>query len=65
MKIWCKKTWSPIDIVLLKWSCILFGVLCGAFFPSEVKNNMVLIIVVMLVLAAKPTASYLLKNDQE
>ena len=65
MNIWKKKTWSPLDIVLLKWSCILFGAVFGAFFPELIRSNLLLIIAVIILLAAKPTISYLMSSERK
>jgi len=31
MGIFKTKTWSAVDIMLLKWSCVLFGMIVGAY----------------------------------
>lgn len=59
MKFWKRKIWSPLDIACLKWSNILFGVIVGAFIPGIIRQYLWIFIVVVILLAIKPLASYL------
>ena len=36
MIIWRTKTWSPWDIVSLKWCVFIFGIIIGGYFPAWV-----------------------------
>jgi hypothetical protein len=58
MKLFRSKLWSPIEIVCLKWSAILFGMIAGAYFPEIIKQYVLFFVAVALVLAIKPAHSY-------
>jgi uncharacterized membrane protein len=59
MKIWKSKIWLPVDIVLLKWSSILFGMIVGSYCAPFIREHLWAFIVAVLLLAIRPTASYL------
>jgi hypothetical protein len=52
------KKYSVIDIGLIKWSCILFGMVLGAYFSDYTLRYFWLFIIVALVLAIKPVVTY-------
>jgi len=58
MKLFRAKVWSVIDIGLLKWSCILVGMIAGAYLADFTKRNLWLIAAAALLMAIKPTVSY-------
>ncbi|MCK5010730.1 MAG: hypothetical protein KAS98_09610 [Deltaproteobacteria bacterium] len=58
MKLFRKKEWTVLDIGLLKWSAIFFGMILGAFFPGFVKNNIWFFISLVVILAIKPVLSF-------
>jgi uncharacterized membrane protein YoaK (UPF0700 family) len=62
MGIFKTKTWSPVDIMLLKWSSVLFGMIVGAFVSNFVKQYILLFIVLVIVFALRPIYSYWFKN---
>ncbi len=43
-----------LDVGLIKWSCIFFGVLLVILFPSLLELNIWLIVVIVVVLAIRP-----------
>jgi hypothetical protein len=63
MKLFRKKAWRPIDIVLLKWSMILLGMVLGALLSDFVKQNIWVFVAVGLLLVLRPIIVYL--GDKE
>ena len=43
-----------IDIGLIKWSCIAFGILIAMFFPEVLNTDIWLLIAIIVILAARP-----------
>jgi hypothetical protein len=62
MKLFKDKKYSVLDIGLIKWSCILFGMVFGAYLADFVLGYMWLFIVVALLLAIKPIISYFMEK---
>lgn len=62
MGIFKTKVWAPLDIGLLKWSCILFGMIVGAYISSFVKDFLWLFILLTIVLAIRPIYCYWFKK---
>lgn len=58
MKFWKAKVWAPIDIVCLKWSTFLVGVVVGAWLQEWANPYRWWLLLVAVVLAIKPTLSY-------
>lgn len=58
MKLFRTKVWPWLDVALLKWSCILVGMIAGAYLADFTKRNIWLIAAAALLLAIKPTVSY-------
>lgn len=58
MKLLRTKEWTVLDIGLLKWSAIFFGMILGAFLSGLVKNNIWFFISLVVILALKPAYSY-------
>jgi uncharacterized ion transporter superfamily protein YfcC len=58
MKLFRSKMWSPVEIVCLKLSAILFGMIAGAYFPEFTKQYVLIFVVIALILAIKPAHSY-------
>ena len=63
MKIWKTKIWTPIDLVLAKWSTFLFGMIVGSFVPNFTRQYIWFVVIAMVLLAIKPVTSYL--SDKE
>ena len=57
MKLFRSKVWSAADIGCLKWACILFGMIAGAFFPEFVRCHVWLFAAAAVLLAIKPVVS--------
>lgn len=58
MKFYRSKVWSPVEIVCLKLSAILFGMIAGAYFPEITKQYVLFFILAAVMLAIKPAHSY-------
>ncbi|MGM0653168.1 MAG: hypothetical protein ACQES4_10385 [Bacillota bacterium] len=58
MKLFKDKKYSVIDIGLIKWSCILIGMVLGAYFADFVLGYVWLLIIVAFILAIKPIVAY-------
>ncbi len=64
MKLFKAKGWSVVDIGLLKWCCILIGMIVGAYLSDFTKRYVWVIAVAALLVGIKPTISYF-RNDNE
>lgn len=62
MGIFKTKTWSAVDIMLLKWSSVLFGMIVGAYAGNFVKQYLPVFIALVIVFGLKPLYSYWLKK---
>ncbi len=62
MHIFKKKVWSPIDIMFLKWSSVVFGAIIGAYAAGFVKQYVWIFIILVIALAIKPVYSYWFKD---
>jgi len=62
MLIFRKKVWSPVDIMLLKWSSAVFGVIIGAYVSDFVKQYVWIFIFFVIVFGIRPLYSYWFKN---
>jgi hypothetical protein len=58
MRLFRTKTWDWLDIALLKWSCILFGMIAGAFLSEFVMLNVWVFLGIAWLLAIKPAIAY-------
>ena len=64
MKLFRAKVWSVIDIGLLKWCCILIGMIAGAYLTDFTKRYIWFIALAALLLGIKPTVSYFRSDNQ-
>ncbi len=44
-----------VDIGLIKWSCVAFGILIAILFPEILNINIWLIVAIIVILVARPT----------
>lgn len=58
MDLFKDKNYSAIDIGLIKWSCILFGMVVGAYLSDFTLRYVWLFIMVAVILAVKPVVTY-------
>ena len=58
MKMYKSKVWSPLEIVCLKLSAILFGMIGGAYYPEFIRQYVLFFVVAAVLLAIKPAHSY-------
>lgn len=52
------RQYSVIEVGLIKWSCILFGMVAGAYLADFVLRYVWLFVIVAVLLAVKPIISY-------
>lgn len=64
MKLFRAKVWSVVDIGLLKWCCILMGMIVGAYLADFTKRYVWIIGVAALLTGIKPTISYFRNNNE-
>ena len=62
MKLFRKKMWRPIDIMLLKWSMLLLGMVLGALLSDFVRQNVWVFLALGLAKLIRPIFVYL-RND--
>lgn len=58
MKLLRTKAWSAVDISLLKWCCILIGMIAGAYLADITKRYVWFFVVAAILLGIKPAISY-------
>ena len=58
MDVYKSKVWSPVEIVCLKLSAILFGMIAGAYFPEFTRRYVLFFVLIAVLLALKPAHSY-------
>ncbi len=58
MKLLRTKTWNWWDAWLLKWSAFLFGIAVGAYFHEILIRYALVILIVAVLLAIRPTIAY-------
>lgn len=63
MKLFKAKVWSVVDIGLLKWCCILIGMIAGSYLADFTRRYLWGIAVAALLLGIKPTISYFRNDD--
>jgi hypothetical protein len=62
MKLFRTKVWSVLDIGLLKWSCVLIGMIVGSYLAAFTKRHVWPLAITAILLAIKPATSYLLDD---
>lgn len=58
MKLFRTKTWNWLDIGLLKWCCILLGMVAGAYLHGLVLQHVGVILIAAVLLAIRPAIAY-------
>ncbi len=58
MKPFRAKVWSVLDLGLLKWCCLLLGMIAGAYLADFTRRHVWAIAVVAVLLGIKPAVSY-------
>jgi hypothetical protein len=58
MELFRTKEWTVLDIGLLKWASIFFGMILGAYLSGFVRHNIWLFTSLVVILAIKPVVSY-------
>jgi hypothetical protein len=63
MKLFRKKAWRPIDLMLFKWSMLLLGMVLGALLAEFVMQNIWVFLAIGLLLLLRPLIVYF--SDKE
>ncbi|MBP6964143.1 MAG: hypothetical protein KBC96_07045 [Armatimonadetes bacterium] len=63
MKLFRTKTWSPMSVASLKWCCILFGMIAGAYLSDFTKSHVWFFAAGAVLLSIKPFVTYFGRND--
>ena len=58
MRLIKSKVWSPADIGCLKWSCLLCGMIAGAYLPEFTRRHVWWFATAAALLGVKPVISY-------
>ncbi len=58
MKLFRTKVWRWLDIGLLKWSCILIGMIAGAYLSEFVERHVWAFAMAVVLLAVRPAVRY-------
>jgi hypothetical protein len=58
MRLFRAKVWSVLDIGLLKWSCILIGMVVGSYLAAFTKRHVWLFVIAAVLLVIKPATAY-------
>ena len=58
MKLLRTKTWNWWDIGLLKWCCLLFGMIAGAYLADIVMVYAWWFLLAAILLAVRPAIAY-------
>jgi hypothetical protein len=58
MRLLRTKVWAWSDIVLLKWCCLIFGTILGAYCAESVKRHVGGLVLIAVALAIRPTVAY-------
>lgn len=58
MRLLITKVWNWWDIALLKWCCLLYGVVMGGYFHEYVLPYAWVILVAAVLLTIRPTIAY-------
>jgi hypothetical protein len=65
MTLFRSKVWSPVAIASLKWSCIFFGMIVGAYLSAFVKDYVWVFAIAAVLLGIKPTVSYFRRDEAD
>lgn len=63
MKLLRTKIWLWADVLMLKWSAFLFGIVVGAYFPHFFEKYIWFALVLAIILAIRPTIRYFGKSE--
>ena len=64
MKLLRRVVWSPWDIALLKWCCLLLGMLLGAYFTDFTRRYALQLAALALALAGRAAYAYFSGDEQ-
>lgn len=63
MKLLRTTVWPWYDIALLKWCCLLIGMIAGAYFADFVKAHVWAFVIASVLLAMRPWRTYFGRDD--
>ncbi len=63
MRLFRTKVWSVLDIGLLKWSCIVIGMIVGSYLAAFTRRHVWIFVIAAMLLAIKPAISYFRGNE--
>jgi len=63
MSLFKTKVWRWLDIGLLKWSALIFGMIAGAYLSDFVKQHVWVFVSVAVILAIRPAVKYFGDGD--
>ncbi len=58
MRLLRNKVWSWLDVALLKWSCLLLGMVMGAYLADVVRSYWWVLLLLAIVFAIRPALTY-------
>lgn len=58
MKLLITKVWKWWDIAILKWCCVLYGALAGAYFHELVLTHVWIVFILSLAFTIRPVIAY-------
>ena len=58
MKLLRTTIWNWWDIALLKWGCLLYGIVVGAYFHEYVMPYAWVVLVAAILLTIRPAIAY-------
>ena len=64
MKLLRRVVWSPWDIAILKWCCLLLGMLLGAYCADFARRYALPLAAVALALAGRAAYAYFSGDEQ-
>ena len=58
MRLFITKIWNWWDIAILKWCCLFYGMIAGAYFHEFITHYVWLFLVAAIFLTIRPAIAY-------
>jgi len=58
MKLLRTKIWNWWDVVILKWCCLFYGIVIGAYWRDFVMQYVWILLIVAVLLTIRPAIAY-------
>lgn len=58
MKLFITKTWNWWDIAILKWCCLIYGMIAGAYLHEVVVQYVWFFLAAAVLLTIRPAIAY-------